>query len=217
MNVTTLNLRCRTYLGTAEDDPQFTDAILLAIAGEAYDALLHDIHEISPGYLAMPVTLAAASSTSRTYTFAAQTPAITDFAGWLDVRATDADGVQFSEVPYAELNNGGDHAFALVGTDDTPVLYTSPDVDAGLPLYLLYRQWPTALTSGSSTPTKIPTRFHDVVALEMASIAFGLGGEQRMPPEIFARWQDRRGQLLQAVSRRGVGSSTMRLDLSKEY
>ena len=51
----------------------------------------------------------------------------------------------------------------------------------------------------------------------MASITFGFGGEQRMPPELYARWQDRRGQLMQSVSRRGVDVATMRIDPNKEF
>lgn len=217
MIVSTLCTRVRTYLGTAEDDPQYSNTILLPIAGEAYDALLHDIHELNPGYLATSVTLAAASATSHTYTFSAQSPAITDFAGWLDVRDTDSTGTRFREVRYDELNYGGDTVFALTGMDDSPTLITSPDVDAGLALYLLYVQWPAAISVVGDSPAKIPTRYHDVVALEMASIAFGLGGEQRMPPELFARWQDRRGQLMQSVSRRGSDLSSMRLDPRKEF
>ena len=217
MNVAAIHTLCRSLLGTADDDPQFSDAILLPFTLQAYDSLLRDIQELNPGWMATSVTLTAVSSTSRTYTFASQSPAITDFNGWLAVRHTDADGILFREVPYADLSNGGAFNFALTGTDDTPTLLTSPDSDAGIPLYLLYVQWPTALTSTSSTPTKISTRFHDVVALELASIAFGLGGEQRMPPELMARWQDRRGQLMQSVSRRGQGIATMRLDTAKEF
>lgn len=217
MNVSALNTRCRTYLGTAEDDPQYTDTILLAVAGEAYESLCRDIQELNPGWFATTVSLTPASSTSRVYAFASQSPAITDFNGWLELRHTDADGYPFREVPYALLNEGGAYSFALLGTDDTPTIQTSPDAEAGITLYLKYVQWPASLTSVSSTPSKISTRFHDVVALEMASIAFGFGGEQRMPPEVFARWQDRRGQLLQSVSRRGVQVAQVRVDATKEF
>ena len=217
MNVAAIHTLCRSFLGTADDDPQYTDTILLPLTGQAYDSLLRDIQELNPGWFATSVTLAAASVTSHTYAFASQSPAITDFNGWLDLRHTDAEGLRFREVPYSDLNNGGAFNFALTGTDDAPTITTSPDTDPGIALYLKYVQWPTALSSTSSTPTKISSRFHDVVALELASIAFGLGGEQRMPPELYARWQDRRGQLLQSVSRRGPDVAVMRLDPAKEF
>lgn len=217
MNVAALNLRTRTYLGTAEDDPQFTDGILTPIANEAYQSLIRDLQEVNSSYLATFVTLSPVSATSRTYLFASQSPAITDFAGWLDVRHTDADGARFREVPYDQLNYGGEFQFAITGTDDAPTFLTSPDCEAGLSLYLLYIQQPTELTTTTQTPSKIATRFHDVIALEMASIAYGLGGEQSMPAELYARWQDRRGQLLQSVSRRGADVARMRLDLAKEF
>lgn len=81
MNVATLITRTRTYLGTASDDPQFTDTILLPIAGEAYDSLLRDIQELNPGWFATSVTLTPVSATSRSYIFASQSPAITNFNG----------------------------------------------------------------------------------------------------------------------------------------
>lgn len=205
-----LATRVRQFLGTAEDDPQFSGTVLNPILQDAYWAILEDIRLLNPGYLQTTVTLTADSATSRLYTFSTQAAPITDFAGWLDVRWTDGDGVPLREVRYDELRNADADAFALSGQDETAVLTVSPLADAGQPLWLVYSPWPAAWTTDSNTPSLIPVRYHDVLALE-ALYAFGLGGEQRLPPELYTRWTDRRSQLLESVAKRGVQPSTMRV------
>lgn len=201
--------RVRVFLGTSDDDPEYDDDTLNDLLQDAYWSLLEDLRQLNPNYLATGVTLAAQSSTSRVYSLAAQSTAITDFAGWLDVRWTDENGLRLAEVRYDELSWADGNSFALTGQDEALVLTTSSLADAGTALWFRYSQWPAAWSADADTPTKIPTRFHDVVALE-ALFAFGLGGEQRIPPELNARWMDRRGQLLASVSRRGVQPPTAR-------
>lgn len=200
----------RSFLGTAEDDPQYSSTILDPILQAAYFSLLEDVKASNPGYLGTTTTLQAASATSHTYALAAQSPAITTFAGWLDVRYTDEDGSPLQEVRFDELSGMPGECFALVGQDEALTLITSTESTAGNALWFRYIAWPAEWTSDNDTPTKLPSRFHDVIALE-ALFAFGLGGEQRLPPELYDRWQDRRGQLIDSVTRRGIQPVVQRL------
>ena len=66
------------------------------------------------------------------------------------------------------------------------------------------------MTAGTAVPNGVPLKFHDVIALEML-YCFGLGGEQRLPPELWERWQRRRGQLISHVGKRGTQPSRSRI------
>lgn len=197
-------------LGADADDPAFTAAILNPILQQAADSLVSEIQRANRSYLVKSVTLAADSSTSHDYTFATQASAITDFAFWLEVRWKDKDGLLLDEAGIEELNGAGGDYFAVLGPDEEPVLVTSDESEAGKAIYLRYGYWPAEMADDNAAPGGIPTRFHDVVALE-ALFAFGLGGEQRIPPELSTRWFDRRAQLLAHVGRRGVQPSRTRL------
>lgn len=201
----------RRFLGTSDDDPAFDDSVLDPIVQQAVDSLLTAIQDVNPDYLVKPpVLLTADSPTSHNYTFASQSAPITDFAKWLEVRYTDEDGAQLDEARLEELASFGGDFFAITGPDEAPILVTSSDTEAGTGLWLRYAYWPAVLAGDSSQPTGISSRFHDVVALE-ALFAFGLGGEQRLPPELRERWFDRRGQLLARAGRRGTGVSRTKL------
>ena len=200
----------RRLLGTESDDPQFTDTILNPIVQEAVDSLLTDINEQNPGYNSTTATLAADSSSGRVYTFASQSTPITDFARWIDIRWTDSDGLNLTEVRYDELKDAGADHFILSGIDSAPVLETSPDSEAGKAVWLRYTKWFADMTADGDVPSGIPLKFHDVIALE-ALFAFGLGGEQRIPPELRNRWFDRRNQLIHHVGRRGTQVTRSRL------
>jgi hypothetical protein len=211
VNRGTLKTLIRTYLGTSDDDPAYSDAILNPIVQQAADSLLSSIQDANPDYLVKtPVTLVADTTTSHNYTFATQSPAIADFAKWLEVRYNDEDGAPLSEARLEELRDAGTDFFAITGPDEAPVLVTSKDSPAGTDLYFRYGYWPAELVDDNSVPTGVPSRFHDVVALE-ALFAFGLGGEQRLPRELYDRWFDRRAQLLSRAGRRGVQNSHSRL------
>ncbi len=200
----------RRLLLTDADDPAYTDTILNPIVQEAADSLVSDINIQNPAYNSTTVTLAADSSSGRVYTFATQSSAITDFSRWLEVRWTDIDGLDLVEAPLDGLRQAGDSHFAIRGIDSAAVLETSRDSQAGTDIFFRYTQWPIDLTADGSVPGGIPLKFHDVIALE-ALFAFALGGEARVPASLFARWQDRRGQLIHHVGKRGVQPSRTRI------
>jgi hypothetical protein len=206
----TLKTWIRNMLGAESDDPAFPDAVLDPIVQQAADSVVSAIQRQSPGYLSKTVTLAADSGSSRLYTFATQSAAITDFAFWQELRWTDEDGVQLHEARLDELRDAGADHFTVTGPDEAPVVQTSRDSEAGKALWLRYTYSPSDMADDSAVPGGVPKRFHDVIALE-ALFAFGLGGEQRMPPELFARWTDRRGELLAHVGRRGVQPGRSRI------
>jgi hypothetical protein len=206
-----IRARIRVLLGSAEDDPAFPDDVLNPIIQEAVDGLVADILLQNPNYLLRPaVTLAAASATSHSYVFATQAVPITDFGGVVELRHTDQDGFELREARFEELRDAGGDFYAITGPDETPELVTAAAVDAGVPLFLRYRFWPADIAADTDAPEGIPLKFHDVVALE-ALFAFGLGGEQRRPPELSQRWQVRRDQLIQHVGRRSTMPRTTRL------
>lgn len=203
-------------LGTSADDAAFSATILDPIIQEAIDGLLHDMQEANPHYLATSVTLTADSGSSHLYTFALQSPAVTDFAKWIEVRYTDENGIPLAECRLDELRDFGSDYFTLLGREDAPILQTSADSPAGTPLFFRYATWPALLANDGDIPTGIPTRYHDVIALE-ALFAFGLGGEQQRPPELSIRWRDRRAQLLARVGRRGAQPSRSRLVRQEDW
>lgn len=198
------------FLGTESDDPAYDDDVLDPIVQEAVDSLRTDIDLANPGYNATEVTLTADSSTSRNYTFATQSTPITDFSRWLEVRWTDEDGLLLDECRLDELRDAGSDHFAIIGIDSAPTLKVSKDSEAGQDVWLRYTAWGADLASDSSVPGGIPLRFHDVIALE-ALYVFGLGGEERLPPELYTRWVDRRAQLMAHVGKRGVQPSRTRI------
>ena len=200
----------RRLLGTATDDPAYTATILNPIVQEAVDSLLTDINEQNPGYNSTTVTLTADSSTSNLYTFASQSTPITDFARWLEIRWTDSAGLELIEARYDELRAAGQDHFFISGIDSAPVLETSPDSSAGKDIFLRYTKWFADMTADNDVPKGIPLKFHDVIALE-AIFAFALGGEQRVPSDLYNRWFDRRAQLIHHVGRRGSQPSRTRI------
>ena len=207
----TIRTSLLALLGTSSDDPLYSATVLNPIIQQALDALLADVQDANPDYLALPpITLAADSASSHLYTFASQSTPITDFGKWLDVRYTDEDGTPLAECRLDELREFGTDYFTLYGTDESPILQTSHDSPAGTALYFRYAAWPAELVDDSSVPAGLSTRYHDVVALE-ALFAFGLGGEQQRPRDLEMRWRDRRAQMLSRVGRRGIQPSRSRV------
>ncbi len=200
----------RILLGTSSDDPQFSDTILDPIVQQSVDSLIGAIQDANPDFLSKIVTLAADSATGLTYTFASQANPITDFAKWLEVRYVDQDGLELDECRAEEMMRIGGDCFVITGEDETPVLTLSSGSQVGGAVWFRYGYWPAELVDDNSVPTGISSRFHDVIALE-ALFVFGLGGEQRRPPELSNRWLDRRAQLLARVGRRGVTPSRTRV------
>lgn len=211
MNLGTIKTLIRNAVGTSSDDPQYTDAVLEPIVQAAYDALIADIQLQNRGYLSTTAILTAGSATSHSYAFSAQTPAITLFAYWMEVRWNDEEGALLAEARLEDLRDAGEGYFAVTGPDATPVLVTSPDSPAGETLFIRYGYWPLEITEDADIPTGVPTRFHDVIVLESLFGGFGIGGEQRMPKEYYDRWIDRRAQLMSRLGRRGVQVSRSRI------
>ncbi len=210
MDRDTIITRVKTYLGTADDDPAYTDAILEPIVQEAADGLVADINLQNPGMNSKTVTLKADSSSSHLYTFSTQTSPITDFAKWLEMRLIDSTGIELWETRYEELRAAGQDYFIIGGLDDAPVLETSADTGTGKDIFMRYTPWFADMSAGTDVPKGIPLKFHDVIALEMLYV-FGLGGEARLPPELFTRWETRRGQLIHHVGKRGTQPSRSRI------
>lgn len=212
----TIKQLMRTFLGSTKDDPFFDDETLDPIVQQAVDSILADIQESAPNYLLKITTVQPSTPTSHIYQLALQTPAVTDFAGWLAVRYNDDGGTKLRECRSEELEDAGTDYFAVSGTDEEVVFETSPGSPVGTPLWMRHRFWPVELTSDSDAILGIPLRFHDVVALE-AMFAFGLGGEQRLPPELFRRWENRRSQMLMRCSIRGAQPQRTRLEETDDY
>ena len=199
----------RNLLGTTDDDPFFASSTLDPIIQQACDALVAGISDNNPDYLVRtPVTLTALSAASHIYSFPQLN--ITDFAKALEVRYTDEDGLELVEARFEELRDSGSDYYAITGADEIAQLQTSRGTEVGVALWMRYRYWPVDMDDDSDSPEGIPTKFHDVVALE-ALFAFGLGGEQRLPPELHQRWIDRRGQLFAHVAVRSTRPRRTRL------
>lgn len=196
----------RLFLGTASDDPAYSDTILNPIVQQAVDSIVEDINVQNPSYNSTSVTLSADSSSVRTYTFSTQSTAITDFSTWLQVKWTDVEGWDLVEVDYAELAHAGQDHFIITGIDSAAVLETSPFSTAGQDIFFRYTKAFADMTADADVPSGIPLKFHDVIALE-ALFAFGLGGEQGIPRDLYNRWQDRRFQLIHHVGQRGIQPS----------
>lgn len=207
----TLRTLLLQYLATSADDAAFNPTVLNELLQQGYDSLVSDIHIQEPSYLSKTVMLTPFSATSHEYRFASQSPAITDFAHWVVVRLESDEGLDLDWCRHDELRDQGSDFFTIIGPDDSAVLHTSPDTIVGEEIFLRYGYWPTAFAADGDTPAAIPTRYHEVVALEAAYIAFGLGGEQRISPELLSRWNDRRAQLMHHVSRRGIRPSRTRI------
>jgi hypothetical protein len=206
----TIRASLRRLLGADSDDPAYSDTILNAVIQEAVDSLRSDINLANPGYNSTTVTLTADSATSRAYTFATQSSPLTDFAGWLEVRWTNDDGLELHEVRVDELREAGSDHFAVTGIDSAAVLTTSKDSTAGMGVWMRYTLWEADLSADGDVPGGIPLKYHDVIALE-ALFAFALGGEDSTPPDLYARWVDRRGSLMHHVGKRGVQPSRTRI------
>lgn len=200
----------RRYLATPDDDPAYSDTILNPIVQEAVDALLTDINEQNPVYNSKTFGLTADSSSGRIYTFASQPIPITDFARWLEVRWIDSRGTELTEIAYDFFEHGGADHFMVYDIDSAAILETSPGSTPGQDVWFRYTKWFADMTDDNDVPKGIPLKFHDVIGLE-ALFCFGLGGEQRLPPELRNRWFDRRNQLMHHVGRRGSQPTRTRL------
>lgn len=207
----------RNWLGTGADDPVYGDTaagvspLLDPAVQQVVDDLIDQIHVASPYYLSTFAPLVPDAVTDRVYSLLNQTPPILDFSHWLELRMTDESGSTFEEARLEELQASGSGYFCITGPDKAAVVQTSPDTQAGVPLWLRYGIWPDDLVDDSSVIPGIPLRFHDVVALETLFV-FAVGGESRWPDELRERRKDRHARLIAHVGKRGVQNNRTRLD-----
>ena len=214
-----LRAQLLVYLATTTDDPLFTSAVLNGFLKDAHHNLVDEIHRTNRSYLAKDVLLIPDATTTQVwstapvlqYSLATQTPAITDFAYWIELRKTNDDGDLLRETRLESLRDAGNGYFAVIGPDDTPVIRLSKDTEQGINVYMKYGYWPLDMQVDTDAPGGIPVQFHDVLPLE-ACFAFALGGESTWPEELRGRWIDRRGALLMHVSKRGTQVSQTKVD-----
>lgn len=197
-SLATLRTNTLIYLGTTSGDRAFPAATLNFLIQNAVNALIDDIEEANPSWMAVTSTLSATSSTSHDYTLPA------DFSGWLEVRLDDKDGAPLTEVRADELGATGGYVFSISGPDHAATLTTGDTISEGQTLYLKYRKWPDDLSADSDQPDDIPRKYHDLIALVAADEGMGLGGEGMLPAALLERKADRHAQLMTHVSRRGV-------------
>lgn len=214
-----LRAQMLVYLATTPDDPLYTSAVINGFLKDVHHSLLDEIHKTNRAYLAKDVLLLPDATTTPVwssapvlqYTFATQSPAITDFAYWIELRKTNDDGDLLQEARLEDLRDAGNGYFAFGGTDDNPVLRLSKDTEQKINVYLKYGYWPVDMQLDTDAPAGIPVQFHDVLPLE-ACFSFALGGESEWPKELQARWLDRKAALLNHVSKRGTWPSRTKVD-----
>lgn len=207
------------YLATTTDDPLYTSAVCNGFLKDAHHSLIDEIHRTNRNYLTKDVLLLPDANTTPvwssapvlSFTFATQTPAVTDFAYWLELRKTNDDGDLLRECPVENLRDAGNGFFAFSGTDDTPVLRLSKDTEQPINVYLKYGYWPLDMQLDTDAPQGIPVQYHDLLPLE-ALFAFALGGESEVPKDLRIRWNDRKSALIAHVGKRGTQVSQTKLD-----
>src|SRR6266850_2475942 len=207
------------YLATTTDDPLFTSAVLNGFLKDAHHSLVDEIHRTNRDYLYKDVLLTPDVNTTQvwssapvlSYTFATQSPAITDFAYWIELRKTNDDGDLLREIDLESLRDAGNGFFAISGTDDNPTLRLSKDTEQGINVYMKYGYWPLDMQFDTDAPLGIPVQYHDLLPLE-ALFSFALGGEGQRPPELQQRYLDRRSALFAHVGKRGTQVHRTKVD-----
>lgn len=198
----TLRRQVTGYLGTVETDPEYRYADgtskLDTYLDDAYHALVEDLRLASPELYVKAVALPAVGANS--YPLAGPAP---DLLGVVRLTATDSRGARFRPAPVEALNEpAGGLCYALVGLGSGAQIVTGAGAAADLPLYLVYDADPAWGAGDAAEPAGVDARFHDVLALAAAQLAFAVGGESRFPPEFAERLLDRRGQLIFWAGRR---------------
>ena len=193
-----------TYVGTASTDPAYPSGTVNTLLNAVGNRYVDDIHQMKPDYLVKTTTLTTAAA-SHAYTLPS------DFAGFLEVRLTDATGWMMTEVRHDELNLGfGGPVFSITGPDGTAILTTADSVTAANAIYLRHRYTPVEMAADTDVPTWMPSRFHDLLAREAAIDAYGLGNESQPAGHFIQSTEDRRAQFWYSIGRRGVQTMIQR-------
>lgn len=182
-----------TYLGTASNDPAFAPARLNLLIQNALNELYADIPE---GVLVRTTTLRPDANDGALYAFSAQVSPILDFQKADEVRLDSSTGTPLREVPFGQRNAYGSGGYSIVGDDAETTLYVTPGTTEGRSVFLTYTYWPALWTVDNTECPGIPSRFHDLVALEAAKQAYAIGNEQSWPATYEVIRFDRRAQLL---------------------
>lgn len=180
-----LKLQLRAMVGLASDDPLASDTVFNPIINQAYQSVVAECAEAAPDALSTTGTVTLTNGSGPTPADVYQIRA---------VRLVNSQGADLDRCPFAELEllSG---AYAVTGVEAPFTVHVTDDVTDGT-LWLAYTQGAPAeeLADDGDIPALLPAAFHDVIALE-AGFAAELGGEQRRPPELKQRWQDRKARL----------------------
>ncbi len=196
------------HLGTRASDPAYPSARLTRYANLWLNGLYADIH---PDTFVASTLLVVDNGFKHQYSLARQSTPITAFRRALEVRTPDDTGVQLFEKRISELASmGAGCYYAITGPDEDGVLTTAPSARAGDPVFLRYAYWPAVLARDEDRPSSVPERFHWLIGLGTASIAFAQGGEGAMPADLGRMLFDGRAQLLAHVGRRSMDVTTRR-------
>lgn len=207
MNLSALRDAVWAHLGTTSSDRAFPPAKLTRWLNDVRNEL---ILELPGGYRQTSATWTPDGGTGRVYTLATQSAPVTALVRVLTLRLVDADGSRLTEVRFDQREEWVGLVYAITGADESAVLHTSSEVESGVSLYAEYEAWPAELAADNDTPSEIPARFHDVLALMAAELAFSSGGEGRFPERLAAKLYDRRAQLWAHAGRRSLDVSRQR-------
>lgn len=208
--MTLAELRTQIYamLGTTSSDKAYPPSVVNRWVNDVCNMLYGEL----PGdYLTTRATLEADGGAGRVYSLATQSTPITNWRQFRDVRTLADDGTQgaqLDERPYSDLEAWQGATYAVYGVDAAVKLETSPSVAEAVDLTALYTYWPTELSDDSHEPSSLPARFHDLIVLEAARLAFAVGSELRWPEVYEDQRMVRYSQFRSHTALRG-GTSTM--------
>ncbi len=115
MTLADLRTAVRAYLGVSDTDRAFTNTRLTRWLNDALNELRVD----SPkSYFQQRATWAADSSTSRVYTLASQSPAVTALQSIIELRLDSTTGAKLREVSFEQLPAWAGLAYAVTGADE---------------------------------------------------------------------------------------------------
>lgn len=207
MNLGQIDTALLAYLGTASTDKALTPTRRTRWINDALNELRADL---PPGYAYIAGTWAPDGGTGRVYSLANLSPAATSLLKVIEVRLESTTGPRLREVRYEQLQAWAGFTFAVTGADEAAVLHTGLGVDESATLYVVTETWPAELADSTDEPSWLPARFHDIVALMAAEVAFASGDEGTMPIKLQEKLLDRRAQLQAHVTRRSADVAKVR-------
>lgn len=210
---TLLELRNDLYywLGTNASNAAFPAAQMTRLLNMSAEALAEDLIRTYPDPFTHTAILTCDPTDRTSYPFGSQAAPITNVNVITAVRVTDSLGARLEEVPHRQRASVSGYAYSLLGLESTLTLYINSAIGDGTPIYVEYVPNVTALAADSDVPSWLPARFHDVISLNAAPLAYGSGNEQQMSPLLLDRLNDRNGQLRWAMGQRSLDPFVSRL------